>query len=832
MPVFSPRHNLREMFTPPLSTKANPGNVRWSSKPLTKSSNSIKLSGDFNTPKTPCRQRTQQTPRPQWSLPRAHYTYSDSPSSDSETSDVNDDNVTGNNGGNVSDALSLGFTDSDKENISFQYNINSQQHEEITKPTTITTDQHLKQPVVSAADTSREQQLAQKCYDSAMEILGSDSISAISGGSVTSSNKSASDDLVRSSCEGRECVALPDEPEFMNDNVSMTSSVEPSASVEEENEPQHSSSKVAEAQSPNESMTSSDYNREGEDTLSPLPQCNDTVVRSPILSVAHSNFAPTEASSVAASSVVTDLFAALRTNCSTVCGGENDDEDTTAEKCHLSPIHPREACLTAERKKWIHKTLLSKREYTPYQTKEREECCKNKDSHELTTVRKKWIEETLLTNPEQEMVRKLSPKQIHSSFLASALTAAGNELFAQPKWHVEEPFSDEARDDSTVASSMESPQQCHQQLDSSFLASALVATNMLLTPPRRERYSSKPSRPRMSIGATPLPFASPFSPSSAASSAFTETASNIILHAIKQLTPKQVSAISKQNKQKQKTTTPSRKSDLLSIVAEMDYFDTVGSHASKYDDRSQYNPTKLVERVEKLEQLITGQYNRGSDDHQEEINELRRQLDNERQLVEEANQRASMFMSNMNASQELHSDIESQLRERIQSLKVEVCCLRESQKQFASDQEKTTTEIVLESEMSSSELDDLRRENIGLLEKQKTAEMNHSECKKNNEVLRSQLLALSNERSEKEQLLTSAVDNLRSVSESFSSINQKLEEEVNTKKDEVTCMQRSLELMSCELIESTNEVKDLRSENARLHDELKRMKAGKTWLFS
>jgi len=838
MPVFSPRHNLREMLTPPLSTKANPGNVRWSSKPLTKSSNSLKLSSDFNTPKTPCRQRTQQTPRPQWSLPRAHYTYSDSPSSDSETSDVDDDNVNGDNGGNdVSDGLSLGFTDSDKENISFQYNINSQQHEEITKPTTTTIDRHLKQPVESAADTSREQQLAQKCYDSAMETMGSDALSAVSGGSVTSNNKSASDDLVISSCEGRECVAPP--PEFMNDNVSMTSSVEdndeghiPSASVEEENEPQHSSNKVAEAQSPNESMTSSDYNREGEDTLSPLPQCRDMLVRSPILSVAHSNFAPTEASSVAASSVVTDLFAALRTNCSTVCGGENDDEDTTTEKCHLSPIHPREACLTAERKKWIHKTLLSKREYTPYQTKEREECCKNKDSHELTTVRKKWIEETLLTNPEQEMVRKLSPKQTHSTFLASALTEAGNELFAQPKWHVEEPFSDETRDDSTVASSMKSPQQCHQQLDSSFLASALVATNMLLTPPRRERYSSKPSRPRMSIGATPLPFASPFSPSSAASSAFTETASNIILHAIKQLTPKQVSAISKQSKQKQKTTTPSRKSDLLSIVAEMDYFDTVGSHASKYDDTSQCDPTKLVERVEKLEQLITGQYNRGSDDHQEEINELRRQLDNERQLVEEANQRASMLMSNMKASQELHSDIESQLRERIQSLKVEVCCLRESQKQFASDQEKTTTEIVLESEISSSELDDLRRENIGLLEKQRTAEMYHSECKKNNEVLRSQLLALSNERSEKEQLLTSAVDNLRSVSESFSSINQKLEEEVNTKKDEVTCMQRSLELMSCELIESTNEVKDLRSENARLHDELKRMKAGKTWLFS
>eukprot|EP00975_Prorocentrum_lima_P022705 4780639-Prorocentrum_lima.AAC.1 len=63
----------------------------------------------------------------------------------------------------------------------------------------------------------------------------------------------------------------------------MTSSVEdtdeghipPVSAQEEENEPQHSSSKVAEAQSPNISMTSSDYNREGEDTLSPLPQCRD-----------------------------------------------------------------------------------------------------------------------------------------------------------------------------------------------------------------------------------------------------------------------------------------------------------------------------------------------------------------------------------------------------------------------------------------------------------------------------------------------------------------------------------------------------------------------------
>jgi hypothetical protein len=52
--------------------------------------------------------------------------------------------------------------------------------------------------------------------------------------------------------------------------------------------------------------------------------------------------------------------------------------------------------LTAERKQWIETTLLTKEQKT-YNTKIREEYCKNKDNHELTNERKRWIEETLLT---------------------------------------------------------------------------------------------------------------------------------------------------------------------------------------------------------------------------------------------------------------------------------------------------------------------------------------------------------------------------------------------------------------------------------------------------
>jgi len=52
--------------------------------------------------------------------------------------------------------------------------------------------------------------------------------------------------------------------------------------------------------------------------------------------------------------------------------------------------------LTSERKHWIETTLLTKEQKT-YNTKTREEYCKNKDNHELTNERKRWIEETLLT---------------------------------------------------------------------------------------------------------------------------------------------------------------------------------------------------------------------------------------------------------------------------------------------------------------------------------------------------------------------------------------------------------------------------------------------------
>lgn len=733
---------MRTMLTPPLSTKAHPGNAHPTIK-------------NNCNPKTPKR---HTPPKSQWSLPRAHYTCTDSPS-DSESSDIDDDDkVNGRisyDGDNPLNATPLNCNDENKENMYRNHRNYSNSQQQIFKRKT---DQSQNQ-FVSVIDTSREQQLAKKCFDSAMKIMNTSISSTISGDSgCTARNKVASVDDSNKDC----------------------------------------------SESPNEASTS--WNNNCRDAISPLMQ------QSPATSLASSN-ASTDASSVAASAV-TDLFAALRTKCSNACRGDANDEELNSKDISVSPINSHGHSFTpdrtrcTDRKRWIEETLLTKK-YTPYQTKEREECCKNYCSHELTTERKKWIEETLLVRVNDTPLKILAPKQTHSSILSAE---AGNEVKGQWNRQLDETNFDEEREVSVASS----PQEFHR-LDNSFLASALVATNMLLSPPCRERYSATPSRHRMSIGATPLPFARPFSPSSTASSAFTETASNVILHAIKQLTPK-LSANINQGKLAQRSISFSHKSDFLSIVKEMECLDSLGSHGKEEPKPPFFDQAKLVERVEKLERIITNLNGRCLENDQDETNQLRQEIHKSKQLLEESNQRVSVLMSNLKASQEVHCNVERHLREKIQSLEAEVGLMRNS----ASYQSEIAN-------VKDIELEELRRANTELLESRRVDDMNHRECSKENENLRSQLLALSNECSAKEQALSSALDNLRSISESFSCINQKLEKEVNAKNDEMTCLQRSLELMSCELVASTNEVIDLRSENSRLNDEVKKVKAGKKW---
>ena len=695
-----------------------------------------------------------------------------------------------------------------KENVSMQQT-NNVLHQKINKPNMVQSQKQ--QPIESVANTSRDKQLAQKCFDSAMQIMESSSFSTISSDTDCTSNmpKAAFDgdsalnrsiDCLARVREVRELISQPKAPQFSN-TVSLSTPGDVNEGANQQRPTQDDNQTCGVSQNPTQSTTMTSYICK--DTLSPLQQ---HAVRSPVPSLANSTALS------GASSAVTDLFAALRA--STAVAEENFQGNTNDKG------------VAAERKRWIEETLLSKKDYEPIQTKEREECCRNKDCHDLTTERKRWIEDTLLV--QQDTLKRLSPKH---SFLANALAEASNELIVQRKGQM---------DKESVVSPQETPQK--RPLDHGFLTSALVATNMLLTPPRREKYSSKarPSRNRMSIGASPHPF----SPASAASSVLTETASNIILHALKQLTPKQSTNSCRQGKHKQESSiTPSRKSDLLSIAAEMKRsLDSQGSNV-KEELKLKNEQMMLAERVENLERLVNLQSARSTESDQEEKQELRRelhrcnlQLESERQLVEKANHRVSMLTMNLNNMQEMHSNVESQLRDKIQRLEEEIICMRDSERQHTSEQDKAN-EAASESKALSlaktndAELEELRRTRSELLERQSIDDIKHQECRKENENLRSQLHVLSSERAAKEQAFSMVLEFVGSISETFSCTNRKLEQGLEAKNDEVTCLRRSLELMSCELVMSTNEVNNLRSEYASLQDELKRLKAGKKWPF-
>ena len=74
-------------------------------------------------------------------------------------------------------------------------------------------------------------------------------------------------------------------------------------------------------------------------------------------------------------------------------------DPTESNNENKDPVAPKST--TKERKQWIENTLLTKKEYTPFNTPAREEYCRNRSNHELTTERKHWIETTLLTKEQK-----------------------------------------------------------------------------------------------------------------------------------------------------------------------------------------------------------------------------------------------------------------------------------------------------------------------------------------------------------------------------------------------------------------------------------------------
>ena len=169
-------------------------------------------------------------------------------------------------------------------------------------------------------------------------------------------------------------------------------------------------------------------------------------------------------------------------------------------------------------------------------------------------------------------------------------------------------------------------------------------------------------------------------------------------------------------------------------------------------------------------------------------------------------QEHSLVMQRLQPQMSLHmSKIEDETREA----KKQVFALQVSQIEVSNEVENETTE-------------ELRRINKELLKKQKAIERELASCAKDNSNLRGCLLSHASDASAKEQTLSSALSQLKSLSENYYQVTQSLEYEKNARTDEVTSLQWSLDDVSRQMVLLSKAVNELQSENHLMRSDLKR----------
>jgi len=270
--------------------------------------------------------------------------------------------------------------------------------------------------------------------------------------------------------------------------------------------------------------------------------------------------------------------------------------------------------------------------------------------------------------------------------------------------------------------------------------------------------------------------------------------------------------------------------------------------------------TKLRERVKWLEKILG--FGRGANHmFEEEIHNLKeklaileRRLEEEMLLKEEANQKSLALTTGIKAAQAVHKNTEECLRQKVQSLESEVeseklkqhdeskryeelsrdqAAVEESLRQQIQCLEKRIAEKDAAAEMqqelkaqaSNEEMKRLKRTNKKLLQRQQIIEKELVTCAKGNDSLRGRILTMASEASSKEQTLTAALSQLKSLSESYYSVNRGLKHEQITRHDEVSSLQWSLDDMSCQML--SKKVNELQTENDDLRDELRRQRLEK-----
>ena len=242
----------------------------------------------------------------------------------------------------------------------------------------------------------------------------------------------------------------------------------------------------------------------------------------------------------------------------------------------------------------------------------------------------------------------------------------------------------------------------------------------------------------------------------------------------------------------------------------------------------EYEASKLRERVMWLERVLG--FGRGANavfegeirELKEKVAILERRLEEEMTLKEEARQKASGLMADIEAAKDL--------REKPASLEAELEAQRTDR-----DNNEPVNEGLKErlqavktlAKEERDEMEELRRTNEGLLQRQRTVEKELVSCANDNDALRQRLLSLANDASTKDHTLSTALSQLRSLSESHCRAKQSLEREQTSRREEVFALQSTLDDASRRLTKTSERVSTLQAENDGLREELRKVRLEK-----
>ena len=171
-----------------------------------------------------------------------------------------------------------------------------------------------------------------------------------------------------------------------------------------------------------------------------------------------------------------------------------------------------------------------------------------------------------------------------------------------------------------------------------------------------------------------------------------------------------------------------------------------------------------------------------------------------------------------------HEKTRQDLEQQIASLTSQLQAEKESAAELATNAKAQLNTLT---KTKDAKLKDLERSNKELCQKRKRVQKELVSCATDNDKLRSRLVSLANETNKKDQTLSTALSQLKSLSETYYSTEQSLKREEAAHRDDVASLQWSLDDMSRQMLLLTEKVHELQNDNIGLRNELKRQKLEK-----